>query len=91
MFLLLKETDFKFVKQYLDVGLFLDVSKEQCHERLTERRVTGGRDPVDAEAHYQRVDAPNYELVYASKEIADYVFMMQEGLISKVHYQSKQK
>jgi pantothenate kinase len=89
MFLLLSNTEFKTVKEYLDLGIFLEVPLDLCHERLNRRRTLAGRCPIDSESHFYRVDAPNSILVEESKVNADFVLEMKDGLVQRFIVQKR--
>lgn len=74
--------DYEKISELLDVTFFIDVDIEDCHTRLVKRKVDGGRDPHDAENHYQNVDRPNILRIQETKNRADVVLRInRQGLI----------
>lgn len=82
MLLLHDEDGFEDIRNHLNASLYLDVDEEECHRRVVDRKVAGGRDRADAERHYLRVDRPNVLRVSQRKERADILLRLgSDGLI----------
>jgi len=84
MLLLHDVPKFSETAKILDFVLYLDVEMEECHQRVVARKVNGGRNPKDAESHFQRVDKPNIERVAQSIQRADIIIKMKNGIIADV-------
>ncbi|MCC7408056.1 MAG: hypothetical protein IT442_08290 [Phycisphaeraceae bacterium] len=54
----------------LDESWFLDTPLDRARQWILDRHVRGGRTLADAQAHYDRTDAPNAHLILASAERA---------------------
>lgn len=66
-YLLLNQPPWPEAAALLDESWFIHVDKEVAHCRLMERHMKGGRSPTDAQAHYDRNDLLNTELILASR------------------------
>ncbi len=78
-YLLLDEGDWKGMADLFDLRIYIDMSLEDCKPGLLARHCRGGRDPRDAEQHYQRVDVPNYRVIEATQPRADWVVRKAAG------------
>jgi len=81
MLLLYDQLEYPKIKDLLDICIFVEEDMERCHKRLIDRKVSGGRDREDSEAHYERVDKPNIVRVNNTKERADLRVLFEEGKI----------
>lgn len=71
-YLLLDTPAWRSAHESIDEVWFVDAPDEQVRiERLTARHIRFGKTPAEAAAWVARVDAPNADLVLASREHAD--------------------
>ncbi len=73
-YLLLDEPGWRGLRELCDVSVMLEEDAEVLHRRLVARKVAGGSTPEEAEAHYQRSDRRNVELVLGHSLPADHVW-----------------
>ena len=91
-YLLLDEGDWQGMADRFDLTVYLDLSDDDCKPGLIARHVRGGRDEVDAEQHYQRVDLRNARVIETTRPRADLVVMKRRGhRATDVHVQNPQR
>lgn len=73
-YLLLDEPGWRGLRELCDVSVMLREDSEVLHRRLVARKVAGGSTPKEAEAHYQRSDRRNVELVLGHSLPADHTW-----------------
>lgn len=62
-YLLLDQEPWAALGDVLDECWFIDTASDQARQWIVNRHVAGGRDPKNAEEHYERNDLPNARLV----------------------------
>ena len=72
-YLLLNEGDWQGMADLFDLSIYIDMSLAECKLGLIARHCRGGRDPDDAEQHYQRVDVRNHRVIEATRHRADLI------------------
>ena len=91
-YLLLDEGDWQGVAERFDLTVYLNMSVEDCKPGLIARHVRGGRDEVDAERHYRRVDLMNARVIEDTRPRADLVVAKARGhRVTDVHVQHPQR
>lgn len=73
LWLLFDRAGWGHVTQYLDYSFFLDAQKNVVRETVIQRHFRGGRTIEEAASYFDRVDAENYDLVLATRHVADEV------------------
>ena len=82
LWLFYEQDGWEHVGDKIDVKLFLDADKTQVRNGAVQRHVMGGRTREGAERYYETVDAPNHDIVMATKDHADRVLKPFYELVS---------
>jgi len=69
---------FASIRDLFHLRIFLDVPEPIARQRVNARKVLGGRSHEDTEAHYGRVDYPNFVDMDRGKNTADIVLTGNE-------------
>lgn len=76
-FLLLDEPGWRDLRDFADLGVFLECSEEQVRGDIITRHMKGGRAEQEASTHYERVDAPNIRRVVEKRQGVDITLLMK--------------
>lgn len=77
-YLLLKDKDWRDLKQYCDYSIFISTKLQYIEERLIARKMMGGTSREDAYLFYKNSDAYNAQYILTHSQKADLMCEMSE-------------